>query len=186
MYYGEANVFQDNIENFMVLAEELKLKDLAGEGNEMKDHETHTNTMIKEVSSTFNELVMKQRKKLQEDEIKYKTKLHIKANNISEQNQEFEKIMAILDANRTEISELDEQINLILVAGQNPILRKRGKKDKSLVCKVCGKEGNKTNIIDHIESLHIDGIDLPCQMCEKTFRSRHKVINHKSYNLKFF
>ena len=39
------------------------------------------------------------------------------------------------------------------------------------VCKVCGKEGFGRNIKDHIEANHIEGIVIPCSLCNKTFRS---------------
>ena len=39
-------------------------------------------------------------------------------------------------------------------------------------CKVCGKEGQGINIRDHIEANHLEGIILPCNLCDKTFRSR--------------
>ena len=44
---------------------------------------------------------------------------------------------------------------------------------KAYVCKVCGKEGQKTNIKNHIECMHMEGISIPCNLCEKTFRSRN-------------
>ena len=37
---------------------------------------------------------------------------------------------------------------------------------------VCGKEGQKHVIKDHIEATHMDGISILCNVCEKTFRSR--------------
>ena len=58
-------------------------------------------------------------------------------------------------------------------------------------CKICGKEGKGNAIKNHIEANHIEGIALPCSLCEKTFRSRnalkmhirfhHKDTNEKEY-----
>ena len=50
---------------------------------------------------------------------------------------------------------------------------------KSFVCKVCMKEGQMVNIRDHIEANHLDGIALPCNWCDKIFRSRHALRTHK-------
>ena len=47
-------------------------------------------------------------------------------------------------------------------------------------CKVCGKEGKGRDIKDHIDENHIDVIALPCNICEKTFRSRHSLRVHHS------
>ena len=46
-------------------------------------------------------------------------------------------------------------------------------------CNVCGKEGQSMNVQHHIESHHLEGISLPCNLCEKTYRSRSSFQNHK-------
>ncbi len=48
------------------------------------------------------------------------------------------------------------------------------------VCKVCGKEGKDQAIKDHIEVNHLEGIVIPCNLCDKTFRSRNGLKLHKS------
>ena len=47
------------------------------------------------------------------------------------------------------------------------------------LCKVCGKEGRGKNIKDHIEANHLEGINIPCNLCDKTFRSRNGLRLHK-------
>ena len=49
-------------------------------------------------------------------------------------------------------------------------------------CKVCGKEGLGSAIKDHIEANHIEGIVIPCNLCEKTFRYRNALKLHKRSN----
>ena len=52
-------------------------------------------------------------------------------------------------------------------------------------CKVCGKEGKGNAIKDHIEANHIKGIVIPCNLCDKTFRSRNALKLHtRSYHSK--
>ena len=46
------------------------------------------------------------------------------------------------------------------------------------ICKVCGKEGHRINIMDHIETHHIAGISLYCNLCGKTFMSRMSIRMH--------
>ena len=43
----------------------------------------------------------------------------------------------------------------------------RPRQETALSCKVCGKESKVTNIIDHIESDHIEGIAVPCNSVNK-------------------
>ena len=46
-------------------------------------------------------------------------------------------------------------------------------------CKVCGKEGMSHVIKNHIEANHLEGIIIPCNLCNKTFRSRAGFRQHK-------
>ena len=36
-------------------------------------------------------------------------------------------------------------------------------------CKVCGKEGRGNHIKDHIEANHLEGIIIPCNLCDKIY-----------------
>ena len=46
-------------------------------------------------------------------------------------------------------------------------------------CKVCGKEALYSNDIKkHIEANHLEGVSIPCNLCEKTFRSRNTLKLH--------
>ena len=53
-----------------------------------------------------------------------------------------------------------------------------GTQVKAYVCKVCRKEGYSSPIKDHIERNHVEGINVPCNQCEKSFRSRHALRLH--------
>ena len=44
-------------------------------------------------------------------------------------------------------------------------------------CKVCGKERKSNAMKDHIE-----GIVIPCNLCDKTFRSRNGFRLHRRHN----
>ena len=47
LYCGEANVFQENLDSFLAIAEELRLKGLMGQESEKKSKEKATLQMIK-------------------------------------------------------------------------------------------------------------------------------------------
>ena len=51
---------------------------------------------------------------------------------------------------------------------------------KACICKLCGKEGQAGNIRNHIEANHLDGISVPCAICEKEFSTRKALQHHKS------
>ena len=43
--------------------------------------------------------------------------------------------------------------------------------------KLCLK-GGKRDIMDHIEAYHIAGISIPCDICERVFKSRNSLAGH--------
>ena len=45
-------------------------------------------------------------------------------------------------------------------------------------CKVCGKEEANMNMKYHIEANHLEGVSIPCNSCEKTFRTRKSLKIH--------
>ena len=47
------------------------------------------------------------------------------------------------------------------------------------ICTLCGKEGQHTQVRNHIEANHIENSELPCNLCGKIFRSRHTLALHK-------
>ena len=89
----------------------------------------------------------------------------------------FEQTIAIQKYVTEDLQELDEQVKSMMENSQNMIqegkMRRRAK-----ICRECGKEGNPTAIKDHIEANHLDGVSLPCNKCEKTFRSRNALRRH--------
>ena len=73
------------------------------------------------------------------------------------------------------MTELDQQIETMIGRGENMVEYGRVHKrmNEVFVCQVCGKEsGQKINMKDHIEAYHLEGISIPCNICEKTYRSR--------------
>ena len=75
------------------------------------------------------------------------------------------------------LEELDAKVKSMMEKSENMYQNHNQRADR---CKVCGKEGKGSNIKDHIEANHIEGIFLPCNLCGKTFRSRKGLGNHKA------
>ena len=82
------------------------------------------------------------------------------------------------------LAELDAKVKSMMEKSQNMISLGKGRMGNASVCKVCGKEGQIVTIRDHIEANHLEGIELPCNFCEKTFRSSLEKAHVLSYDEK--
>ena len=71
-----------------------------------------------------------------------------------------------------DFKELDEKVNSLMEKSENSIPTR-------YTCKLCGKEGMRNDIRKHIESNHLEGVSIPCNLCERTFRSRQTLREHK-------
>ena len=59
------------------------------------------------------------------------------------------------------------------------------REDGLFICNLCGKSAKqKIHIKNHIEAKHLEGIEIPCPICGKIFRSRHNLSLHSSRNHK--
>jgi len=167
LYFGEANVYQENIEAFLALAGELELKGLTGNSSQEQassslppaDKEKPTPNIIQPKTEPF-----KSQHSYEEEQLE--TALAV-------QNYE------VSHVNITDTQELDAKVKSMMTKSEN-IFQGR----KADICTVCGKEGLGRNIIDHIEANHLEGVSIPCNSCGKIFRSRnaqrlHNAKNHK-------
>ena len=157
IYNGELQIFQEDLDRFLNVAQRLKIEGLLA-GSE-DDLEEEVNIKKTETENTFHHL---------EDSPNDKTrsKAHI-------QSFRPERSVANVSSgiNQDNMSELEEQI-------EQHIIRNT---DRTFSCKVCGKNCGKhtRNMKHHIET-HLEGLSFNCPMCEKTFRSRNSLAFHKS------
>ena len=80
-----------------------------------------------------------------------------------------------------DFEELNQQVKSMMKKSKNHLPRRNdGQGDGfASVCKVCEKEGTATDIKRHIEANHLEGISLPCNLCENIFKSRRNLARHK-------
>ena len=175
IYFGEANVYQENFDSFLATAEEIKLKGLAGQ--------------------TSSQVVEKQEKcanpKPTKIEETLKTSLTYSTDVQSIHDaEEASKVMAIPNQFSAvqcsgDLEALDEKVKSMMEKSQNMVqYGKRAdgtpKQEKALICKVCGKEGRFHVIRCHIETNHLGRIYLPCDYCDKASFSRDHLRRHQN------
>ena len=79
-----------------------------------------------------------------------------------------------------DLKDLDEKLNTMIGRSENMVKQSEGKMIKAYVCQVCGKEGRGIHIRNHIEANHLEGISIPCNVCDQTVRSRRALTQHMS------
>ena len=158
-YCGEANVFQNNLDSFLDLADELQLRGL-------KKDQSEDNLMQ-------NKIDPKQMKK----ELKQVQHHSQKPNN------ERSIVPSFDQPENKNIQDLDLQVKSMMSVSEN---RTQGKSNtgKARICNVCGKEGQMAQIMQHIEINHITGVAIPCNSCQMSFPSRNGLARHKFYHHK--
>ena len=173
VYFGEANVYQENLGSFLSIAEELQLKGLedskyqngSDEEEQMKPEENHKTNHRAPISRT---------PQIKNETMDNSTKTGSNALAVPQ--------TSIMSA---DLRELDETVKTMMETSEN-MIKEGNRQKRAKICKTCGKEGPSTNIKQHIEANHLEGLSLPCNMCDKIFRSRkvlgyHISRNHKEY-----
>ena len=160
LYLGEANVIQDNLESFLALAEELKLKGLTGNEHYTKVEDMTDQSHHVSKASDKREIFMGDNKSLPNRPETLTAKAVALVNNpmIAEPDK------------------LDEQIKSMMTLAS--VLSNDGR-NRLAICNICGKEGPANNMPNHIEAIHISGVSHSCNICGKTSRSGDVLRKHK-------
>ena len=161
LYFGEANVCQENLDSFLAIADELKLKGFS-DFFEEQEKSAYPKPIHKPKATT-------------------KTSQSSDVQNIEEASQ----IIAVSNQFSRDLQALDEKINSMMERSQNMIpdgkqANGRPKQKRAFICKVCGKEGRSHVIGKHIEANHLEGISIPCDYCDKACSSRAALRKHRS------
>ena len=173
LYYGETNIFQENLESFMKIAEELSLKGLTGGTEDSNDNDSNPGQKSSKVKQPIK---MAKQGYLRGTEDECVTTNQNTTSITSEEGLLDVKTFAVSNISFSdELQDLDEKIKTMMIIGQNMT---QGGRQKAYVCQVCGKEGYKTQIRDHIEANHVEGVSVPCKTCDKNFRSRNALRQH--------
>ena len=159
LYRGEANVFQENLDSFLVIAEELQLKGLMGKTDEQRFEvdEKYLPSTLTPARNTDAKIP--------------KTSFESSETIDPEENR----TLAIPSNFSGNLVELEERVKSMMEKSENKLANGR---QSATRCKVCGKEDMGSHIKDHIEANHLEGIIIPCNLCDKSFRSRNALRLH--------
>ena len=181
LYYGEANIYQYNLDTFLNIAEELQLKGLNGtEGGGTEGEKDAKNSLNQSANTPVSSTCIQRKNNQFRGEIAPEKNSYATLTT-SEDQINFTTAVALPTLKFSgDMKELDEQIHSMMGRSENMIHQGTKRMIKAYVCQICGKEGQQNHIKDHIEAKHLDGIFIPCSLCETTFRSRDSLRHHIS------
>ena len=153
LYNGEIQIYQDHLDQFLEIAQRFQLEGLIqGEGTQKIEPEPE---QFEADNSSYPEDIV--------------TETKTRRNIVKTQNDK--KLVVVESSNFENLDELDKKLN--------DMFERIDGGGKTRRCIPCGKiTRDASNAKEHAET-HIDGLNFPCQHCEKTFRSRHSLRSHK-------
>ena len=155
LYFGEANVREENLDSFLGLADELTLTGLTGTDK----------SKAAEIEPNLKKASLKKEKFQQSEKLFGNEHLIPTESNT----------MVALDNNASTLDELDEKIKSMMTTAD--VRSSDG--HKLSTCNICGKEAPSNKMPSHIEAKHITGVSHSCNICGKTSRSREALRKHK-------
>ena len=131
LYRGEANVCQANLNSFLAIADELQLNGLVQKTDQNFDQKYE---LPKNISQDRNPNIPNK----------------IYGNQTPSREHGSDGTVVVQSPGN--LKELDERVMSMIEKSVSKIPNRKGRFD---VCKVCGKEGERTQIKDHIEANHL-------------------------------
>ena len=163
IYLGEASIFQEQLESFLALAEELELDGLTGSSEEASPEKPNYSNKPDKSSNPDQQ--------------------RINLNNtqkgvISKVKHEGNPYEGMLMPTKQQ-SKQTVHIDPATVAVIESMIERR--EDGSFACNQCeytSKKGHKDHMREHVEK-HIEGLEYPCNYCNKVLRSSNAFRSHQ-------
>ena len=166
LYFGETNLYQENLDSFLALADELQLKGLMG-----RSHPDQEVNAIEEHKNTKMELGI----------VSVAKETNVKRQNPRIQSLKSGKTVAL--PSLISLEELEEKVLALMEKNPNHFDPFDDGKQPAYNCKVCGKEARRNDMKRHIVSNHLEGVAIPCNICDRTFKTRDSLKNHVKQHL---
>ena len=176
LYFGEANVLQENLDGFLALAAELQLNGLSGKEEDKSKTKTESQAPINKID---RKKAGEAKKTITENQTIVKTE---DENDGKEhpgmERPENNSTVAVLDQDKEDKEAVDQEIRSLMERSK---VNFDSTGRAAYMCKVCGKEGQRSNIWNHIEAKHATShASYTCDLCGKNSKSRNGLFLHKS------
>ena len=152
IYSGQVDIPQEHLNDFLQLAQDLKLKGISTENQDLKREQKDRNIFVAEDEDISTEIFEEGLVPFEDSQIVKSLNKGV-LNDVNKEN-EFASTIAFM-------------------------MEKFGKMWR---CKVCLKEvtsNHKTNLKEHVETTHLTGFTHICDLCKKTCSTQSALRNHK-------
>ena len=178
IYNGEAYINQENVDNFLTIGQDLQLLGLSQKvtNNPIFSPEIQTCSTPKNLKKISGQ----REEKNQKDSIEH-TNNKVEIEDISEELNVSAESISLLQESADEDFRTSNSSQLETNKWINDSIESMIEQvDTYWRCKTCGKiSQTKSRLKQHMER-HVGGIQYPCNLCEKTFKSRPCYYMHKS------
>ena len=165
LYCGEANIFQDDLDSFLALAEEFQLKGLTGSTRDEEEP-------VEEKAKT--KIVLQNKENV---ERKTLNASHWNSKSVPSKESTDTRVALTNEKISVDLQNLDAKIRSMFTKCDARTSNGQG---SLATCNICGKEGALKLMPQHIEANHITGISHTCEVCGKVSRSRDSLRKHKT------
>ena len=161
LYQGETNIYQENLDSFLALAGELQLTGLQEDGRKPPDEKIST---VEDANSLKTE---------PRQSVATQVMCRSRPNIATTPENEILQISGFSD-----LSDFNQKLKSMMTFSENFVPGTR--KERARICNICGKEDNLTNMKNHIEANHLNGLSIPCKVCGNVFKTRNSLRVHYS------
>jgi len=160
IYAGEVQLFQEELDNFLDIAQKLRIKGLIG--NE-ESTSAVKEEFISEVTVNPNQS-------------------NVARNEVNIENEEKSIVISNTSSIRKQRGGSKSIINQSDINVKEIVKNMIGQDGDKWICTNCGKEARTKGSIELHAEIHIEGLEFNCNKCDKTFRTRNRLSFHRNQN----
>ena len=172
IYYGEVNLYQEQLDSFLESAQKLEIQGLMGDNESSQGNFNEEQSGHQQPEENFGQV-------LNNAQVQGEKKSVVKMENAGTQIKRQYSRSSSVDVAKFDVGSLtSEEID-------KKMRELYEKTDEGWRCLACGhtNSGSKSsNIRMHVET-HLDGLSYNCNICNKEFRSRNDLNNHKNSSI---
>ena len=160
IYLGEAQLFQENLDRFLAIAQRFQLEGLVGDPGD-----TRLPTESKSEPTEYEDWGSDNHYDSSSQQIETVEKVK-KTPRVMKQRPHPGEIIAKVNLEGFNVTEKINEMTFDLGDGKAQ-------------CSVCEYQGVRKHVRQHVET-HIEGLSYDCDMCQKSFRSKNSLFFHSS------